>query len=492
MNLVAVVVLLIQENRGAGSNNTCGDGGRGYQMQEYSWNGFGSFALAGGGGGGGYNTIGGDGLDGGGGGSSWSSTAGGVVNTFGSTSYAGYSQGIAGAFSTPATAGSAAATAQIGGSGGARSGGGGGGGNHQALGGNGGSGVCIMAVQAPGSYTLANGYQGFQRNVSNGYALHTHSSGTIQWSGSTSYNQRDLSGNFSAYIPSNGSFPHVAGTSTPLVVSTNIAEIDTFMSNGTALGVTLYPEDAVTTGNYGNPYPNHRYTGSQKTLLQGGYLTGTGSSAYRPGYIPKGYKPLGNSGSTQADISARWLSRINFGFTVEIWFRPTASGTGVLLNINGNNTPNVLCQYSHSFSQSGQYIDFIISSNGFGTLTHRVYGVRAARTTGKDIWNTSAYTWKHLVFRYDPARYGAANQHGLTLYGSEIFMDGLNATDPWYGDYYGSSALKYQGTGSYTTAGIIDFGGFNSSIVSSGIGFSDATGPLALCIWDRGLEEAQV
>ena len=210
MNLVAVVVLLIQENRGAGSNNTCGDGGRGYQMQEYSWNGFGSFALAGGGGGGGYNTIGGDGLDGGGGGSSWSSTAGGVVNTFGSTSYAGYSQGIAGAFSTPATAGSAAATAQIGGSGGARSGGGGGGGNHQALGGNGGSGVCIMAVQAPGSYTLANGYQGFQRNVSNGYALHTHSSGTIQWSGSTSYNQRDLSGNFSAYIPSNGSFPHVA------------------------------------------------------------------------------------------------------------------------------------------------------------------------------------------------------------------------------------------------------------------------------------------
>ena len=96
-----------------------------------------------------------------------------------------------------------------------------------------------------------------------------------EWSGSTSYNQRDLSGNFSAYIPSNGSFPHVAGTSTPLVVSTNIAEIDTFMSNGTALGVTLYPEDAVTTGNYGNPYPNHRYTGSQKTLLQGGYLTGT-------------------------------------------------------------------------------------------------------------------------------------------------------------------------------------------------------------------------
>lgn len=96
------------------------------------------------------------------------------------------------------------------------------------------------------------------------------------------------------------------------------------------------------------------------------------------------------------------------------------------------------------------------------------------------------------MFRYDPARYGAANQHGLTLYGSEIFMDGLNATDPWYGDYYGSSALKYQGTGSYTTAGIIDFGGFNSSIVSSGIGFSDATGPSALCIWDRGLEEAQV
>lgn len=474
---------------GAGGNDTSGDGGRGFPMTTYTWNGFGNFALAGGGGGGGYNTHGGDGFDGGGGGSTWTSgyNAGGTQHSLGSTTYADYVASQTGQSASNPTSGTQSTTAQTGGNGGARTGGGGGGGNHQAVGGNGGSGVSIMALQASGTPSFAGGHAGFTKTFGGGYAIHTHSSGTISWGGSFSgLPQRDIAGNFTQYtVSSSNMFPHTVSSSNPFYTSSSLAEIDTYMSNGTTLGVTRYPEDALSASNDSDPYPKHLYTGNHTTYLDTQHLSGTGSSAYRPGYVPNGFKAVGTSASTNADISAQWLSRINFGFTVEVWFRPSASGQSVLFNVNGTSTPNIICQYSHSSSPSGRYADLIISSNGYGSLTHRVYAARAARTTGNNIWNLSTYTWKHLVFRYDSERFSAANQHGLTLYGAEIFMDGLNVTDPWYGDYYGSSSLKYQGTGSVSTAGLLQFGGLTNTIISNGIGFSNLVGPGVFWLGNR-------
>lgn len=460
----------------ADSQQLCGDGGRGFTMpNQLEWGGLSSsFSIAGGGGGGGYDTHGGDGYDGGGGGSSWSKTAGTVIGS--NTQYATAASGITGNSSGFGSAGGAATTATQGGNGGAKTGGGGGGGNHQALGGNGGSGLCIIACNYPDTYILGGTGMAFKRNQNNRNQIHSQSSGDVRLgstSSSTSFHPRDIAGNFTCDA-TNGS-----GSVNGYISKASQSDVLNFGGNNAPANTSqLYPHHTVGDADikyymdtYSDPNGPNNVPDPSRAWMVGTFFSGqtlggvnqfdghrlgpkreTHTNArgwFLNGSVPRFRfmkHPFENVSNPHTSDGVLYGLRERGSY--EFWVKPTTTGNFTLAHFGGTSL-----EYLHMYLQINSSASYIFltkvggssAGNSLSSTTYRVqmsgnvntntYGRFSGRNT-----NNGLYRWHHVVFTFDYERNytrpsiqptnGDTQTPSYYTGGWDIYWDGVCMTDP--------------------------------------------------------------
>jgi hypothetical protein len=460
----------------ADSQQLCGDGGRGITMpNQFEWGGLSQdFTVAGGGGGGGYDTHGGDGYDGGGGGSSWSQTAGAALSS--NTTYAAATSGISGNSSTGASTGGAATTATQGGNAGANSGGGGGGGNHQALGGNGGSGLCVIACNYPNNYIFGGTGMAFKRSQNNRNQIHSQSSGDIRfgnYSSLVSFHPRDIAGNLTC------DGQQGSGAVNGYIDMSPVATMNYGGNNNTGASGQLYPHH--TTGDadikywmdtYSDPNGPNNVPDPSQASLQGSFFSGqtlggvNQFDSHRLGpkketaISAKGWKLNGstprlrfmkhqhnNVGSPHTSDGVLYGLRERGSY--EFWVRPTSGGVFTLAHFGGSSTENLHMYMNNS---AGDYSLLYLaklggtsSGNSLGSTTYRVVmdgnvqNSTYARFSGRLNYSSTA-KWHHIVYTFDYERNytrpsiqptnGDPQRPSYYTGGWDIYWDGVCMTDP--------------------------------------------------------------